>query len=48
MDVALATYHYKEKIDSAKWKEAQKADVVKDGEINIVDLSYIAGKILIK
>lgn len=47
-DLAIIAYYYKAVEGDDNWAEAQKADVNKDGEVNIKDLAIVAQKILNK
>ncbi|MCY9659882.1 Ig-like domain-containing protein [Paenibacillus chondroitinus] len=45
-DLAVAAYHYGKSSTSADWATAKMADMNGDDTIDIVDISYIASKIL--
>ncbi|MHA7964848.1 family 43 glycosylhydrolase [Paenibacillus sp. CAU 1782] len=46
-DLAMAAYHYGKDSASTDWQDAQIADMNKDGKIDILDLSYVASKMLL-
>ncbi|MDD9265452.1 carbohydrate-binding protein [Paenibacillus sp. GCM10023248] len=45
-DLAIAAYHYGKDSNSADWETAKRADLNGDHKIDIMDIAYIASKII--